>query len=300
MSANETQKLPFQKPTKIYISMGILLICTILAYHQTLSEIFRSWLNNQYYSHGFIIPVISFYLIYNEAKNNNDSELHFSLYKFIFIVTFLVVTIYISTISESLFISSLFMIIFLLGTIFLLFDRKFAHQCLFPLLFLIFMIPIPDSIFNLLIPPLQLIASRLGEILLEILGVPVLREGIYLHLAPFTIEVAESCSSMHTLIALSSLSFVIAFWLVDSIGKRVLIVASSIPLAIIANGFRLVLIVLLALFFGKDVFQTLLHPLSGKVFFLVALAFLILEAVALNKLSQTRIFASILSKKTIT
>jgi exosortase len=147
------------------------------------------------------------------------------------------------------------------------------------------MIPIPDVVFDLIIGPLQLTASMIGQIILRFLGVPVLRDGIYLHLAPFVVQVDKSCSSMHSLIALSSLSFVIAYLMMDTLGEKIVVVASSIPLAILANGFRLVLIILLALWKGEVIFQSFFHPLSGKLFFLAALFILFLEAELIKKLN---------------
>jgi exosortase len=128
----------------------------------------------------------------------------------------------------------------------------------------------------------------IGKIILRFLGIPVLRDGIYLHLAPFSIEVDKSCSSMHSLIALSALSFVIAYMMMESLGEKILVVASSIPLAILANGFRLVLIIMLALWKGEMIFQSFFHPLSGKLFFMGALFVLVLEAAAIKKLFRFR------------
>jgi len=88
-----------------------------------------------------------------------------------------------------------------------------------------------------------LTAAKLGEFVLQFLGVYVYRKDIYLNLAPITIKVMQSCSAMHSLIALSALSVIVAYLWVDSFKKRAIIVASSIPLAILANGFRLVLII---------------------------------------------------------
>jgi exosortase len=186
-----------------------------------------------------------------------------------------------------LFLSSIGMLIFIMGGILFLFGKDHLRAVLFPFLFLLFMIPVPDFVFDLIIGPLQLTASMIGKIILRILGVPVLRDGIYLHLAPFSIEVDKSCSSMHSLIALSSLSFVIAYLMMDTIGEKIIIVASSIPLAILANGFRLVLIILLALWMGEKVFESFFHPLSGKLFFLIALFILVLEAEMIKRLNRS-------------
>ena len=159
-----------------------------------------------------------------------------------------------------------------------------------------------------MIGPLQLTASMIGKIILRFFGIPVLRDGVYLHLASFSVEVDKTCSSMHSLIALSALSFVIAYMMMDSIGEKVVIVASSIPLAILANGFRLVLIILLALWKGEMIFKSFFHPLSGKLFFLLALFILVLEAELMKRVhrslatvfSNGRLFGSEKRKRPVT
>jgi exosortase/archaeosortase family protein len=92
---------------------------------------------------------------------------------------------------------------------------------------------------------------------------------------------------MHSLIALSALSFVIAYMMMESLGEKILVVASSIPLAILANGCRLVLIILLGLWMGEKVFASFFHPLSGKLFFLLALFILFLEAEMIKRLNRS-------------
>ena len=93
---------------------------------------------------------------------------------------------------------------------------------------------------------------------------------------------------MHSLIALSALSFVIAYMMTESLGEKILVVSSSIPLAILANGCRLVLIVLLALWMGEKVFASFFHPLSGKIFFVIALSVLVLETAVIKRLFRFR------------
>ncbi len=181
------------------------------------------------------------------------------------------------------------MLLFLIGRVLFLFGKDYLKILVFPILFLLFAVAIPDSVFALLIGPLQLTAAKLGEFILQFLRVPVFREGIYLNLAPMTIEVGKSCSAMHSLIALSALSVIVAYLWVDSFEKKFIIVASSIPLAILANGFRLVLIILLVLWKGNAVLDSFFHPLSGKLLFLGALSILVLEASILKRFGQLRV-----------
>jgi exosortase len=249
-------------------------------------ELYLAWLKNHYYYHGILIPLISFYLAYRSRgkliKCKNRPSLYGIIFAFSGIFVFFVESLFIN----DLFLSSFSMLIFLVGMVLLAFGKEYLRVLLFPIIFLIFMIPIPNFVFDSLIGPLQLIASKLGEIILRFLGISVHRDGIYLQLATLTIEIDKSCSSMHSLIALSSLSCVIAYLMTDTVGEKILIVISSIPLSILANGFRLVLIILLALWKGPVIFDSFFHPFSGKLFFLAALSVLIFEAEILSRINR--------------
>jgi exosortase len=265
----------------------LLILLTMLIYNSVMLELYHAWLKNHYYNHGFLIPLISFYLVIrNRTKLRNIKAIP-SLYGIIFALGGIFIFFLDKYFFKVLFLSSVGMLIFIMGGILFAFGKYHLRALLFPILFLLFMIPIPEFVFDLLIGPLQLTASRMGEVILRFFGVPVLRNGIYLYLAPFIIEVDKSCSSMHSLIALSALSFVIAYMMVDSMSERIMIVASSIPLAILANGFRLVLIIMLALWKGEMIFKSFFHPLSGKLFFLLALFILFLEAEMIKRLNRS-------------
>jgi exosortase len=208
------------------------ILLTIFVYHSVMLELFHAWLKNHYYNHGFLIPLISGYLVYKNWEKLKTISCKPSLYGILFALIGIFVLILDKYFFNTLFLSSVGMLIFIMGGILFTYGKGHLRVLLFPVLFLFFMIPIPEFVFDLVIGPLQLTASMIGKIILRFLRIPVLRDGIYLHLAPFSIEVDKSCSSMHSLIALSALSFVIAYMMMESIGERILIVASSVPLAL--------------------------------------------------------------------
>ncbi len=265
---------------KVYL-LGLL---TALIYHSVIVELVQAWMKNPYYNHGFLIPLISGYLVFRSKGRLKEAVTRPSLYGMVFAGFGILIFVVDRYVFKMLFFSSVGMLLFIIGGVLLILGKEHLRPLLFPILSLILMAPIPDFIFDQLFIPLQLMASRIGQIMPELLGIPVLREGIHLHLAPFSVTVDKSCSSMHSLIALSALSFIIAYMMADSIKGRALIVASSIPLAILANGFRLVLITLLALWLGKGIFDSFFHPLSGKLFFLLALSIIVFEAKGIKRI----------------
>ena len=269
-----------------WIRTGILLTATILIYHSVMMGLYRSWFNNHYYYHGFLIPVISIYIVFRNRDRLRKTERNTHPYGIILAILGIVIFLFAGFFYGSFFLSSTSMLIFLMGGVLFFFGKEYLKLLSFPILFLVFMIPMPEFAFNSLIGPLQLTAASIGEFLLQCLRIPVHREGIYLYLEPVTIEVAKSCSAMHSLIALSALSVIVAYVIVDSFRKKIIIVASSIPIAILANAFRLVLLILLILWMGEGVLDSFFHPLSGKLFFLGALSVLALEALFLKRLGR--------------
>jgi exosortase len=145
---------------------------------------------------------------------------------------------------------------------------------MFPLAFLLLMIPIPAIIFNQIAFPLQLLASRFGEVVLTIAGVPVLREGNVITLSNTTLEVAEACSGIRSLISLLTLAIVYGYAIDRRNWARVALALASIPVAIVANGVRVAGTGIAAHFVGPEAAQGFFHEFSGWLVFVVAFVML--------------------------
>ena len=100
------------------------------------------------------------------------------------------------------------------------------------------MIPLPAIVFNQVAFPLQILASRLGEVAISASGVPVLREGNVLLLPGRTLEVAEACSGIRSLLSLLMLAIILGYFTERRMGPRVAIAIAAIPIAVIANAIR--------------------------------------------------------------
>ena len=109
------------------------------------------------------------------------------------------------------------------------------------MLFLFFMVPLPQSLVNVVAFPLQLIAADFAVETLHLLHIPALREGNIIHLADTQLFVAEACAGLRSLMALGALAVVFAYFFRKNPIERVIIVASAIPIAIFVNAFRVAL-----------------------------------------------------------
>jgi exosortase len=166
----------------------------------------------------------------------------------------------------------------LIGIQILLLGREVFRILAFPLLFLFFMVPLPQSLVNVIAFPLQLIAADFAVETLHLLHIPALREGNIIHLADTQLFVAEACAGLRSLMALGALAVVFAYFFRKNPIERVIIVASAIPIAIFVNAFRVALTGYLAHRMGSAAAQGLIHQTEGVFTFGLAFGLLLVEA----------------------
>jgi exosortase len=161
-----------------------------------------------------------------------------------------------------------------IGLVVLLLGTRVFRVLAFPLLFLFLMVPLPQSLVNVVAFPLQLVAADLAVSTLHAIGVPALREGNIIHLASAQLFVAEACSGLRSLMALGTLAVVFAYFFRRNPVERVVIVLSAIPIAILVNAFRVGLTGYLTHRFGEGAAEGVIHQTEG--FFTFGLAFVLL------------------------
>jgi exosortase len=132
------------------------------------------------------------------------------------------------------------------------------------------MIPLPAIIFNQIAFPLQLLASRAGEMVISLAGIPVVREGNVLQLPSQTLEVAEACSGIRSLVSLIMLAIVLGHFTERRIGPRFLIALAAVPIAIVANAARVAGTGLASELVSPAAAEGFLHTFSGWLLFVVA------------------------------
>jgi exosortase len=156
----------------------------------------------------------------------------------------------------------------------LLFGKTATRAGYFSLLFLCLMVPLPNSLLNHVIYLLQLGSAWITEVLFDLLGVPVLREGFVFHLPRFTIEVAKECSGIRSSMALFILALLVAHFRLRSFWKKVLFLVCGLFLMILKNGIRIVSLTILAMHVDPSFLYGKLHHQGGVVFFILSLLLL--------------------------
>ena len=168
-----------------------------------------------------------------------------------------------------LFLQRTSILITLYGLLLLVGGAALLRALAFPLLLLPFMIPFPGVVYNEITFPLQLFASRVAEVALGLLGVPVYRDGNVLEIPSQRLDVAEACSGIRSLLSLSFLSLVYAYLFDQRVWMRWMLLAATLPIAIIANAGRITVTGLLSEV-NPELAQGVFHTMEGWVIFAVA------------------------------
>lgn len=278
---NTRNFLTLNIPSKLaFLSLFCL---TSLLYLPVLKDLVNDWSNDPNYSHGFIIPFMSAYLIW-EMKNKLASIEIKPSFAGVFVVVFGVLFYYLGDIAAELFTMRCSLIIVIFGLIIFNLGFSYFRLLFFPVLFLILMIPLPAIVFNKIAFPLQLLAAKSATFSLQICDIPVLRDGNVIHLSTTVLEVAEACSGIRSLISLITLGIIFAHFTHDELWKKAVLVLSTVPIAIFANGMRVSGTGILAHYFGEDVAQGFYHSFAGFLVFGVALLLLLVEDAILFRL----------------
>ena len=162
------------------------------------------------------------------------------------------------------------MIITLCGLFWYLFGRKFVVFSWFELLFLVFMVPWPYVIYFAATFPMQLFATKVTVAILNMIGMSAIAQGNVIHLPGYSLEVAEACSGLRSLISLLALGAVYARYSQKDLPRQIILFLSTIPIAIAANIFRVTFTAVGAYAVSRELAEDFLHELSGMMVFVVA------------------------------
>jgi exosortase len=245
----------------------------LLLYASVLKHLVAQWWSDPDYSHGFFVPLFSGYIFWRQRERWMKVEIkpsNFGLLVMLGAIGLLMV----GSLGAELFTARLSLLVLLAGMILFLAGWGFLRAVSFPLCFLIFMIPLPQIVYNQITFPLQLLASRFATFWLDLVHVPVLRDGNILVLSNYSLEVVEACSGIRSLMTLISLAVIYGYLLEPRLWVRILLVVLMVPSAIVSNAIRIMGAGMMAHRFGPEAAEGFLHEFSGWVIFLIALLLL--------------------------
>jgi len=157
-----------------------------------------------------------------------------------------------------------------------------------PFLILVFMVPLPQFIFNNLSAELQLISSQIGVAFIRLFDVSVYLEGNVIDLGSYKLQVVEACSGLRYLFPLMTLGFIAAYFFKGAFWKRAIIFLSSIPITVLMNSLRIGAIGVTVEYWGAAMAEGFLHDFEGWVIFMACTALLVLEMWLLARIGKER------------
>ncbi len=244
----------------------------IALYAPVLKRLVSQWYSDADYSHGFLVPLLSLYLIWQRREKLRQVVRRPSPWGML-VVLFSVGLLFLGSLGAELFLTRISIIGTICGLIVYFCGTALLRALAFPLVFLLFAIPIPALIYNEIVFPLQFLASRFATSTLEMLNLfPIMREGNVLILPNMSLEVVEACSGIRSLMSLLALAAGYGYLAERSTVVRWLLFLAMVPLAIISNGTRVMITALMANYIGPQAAEGFMHEFSGWVIFVVATA----------------------------
>jgi exosortase len=260
---------------RLAAAITILIASFVMLYWHVIGKLIHDWATDDNYSHGFLIVPLAAYFVWERRAKLRALQVQPTSWGLIVVAGSLIVLLG-GLLGAELFLSRIAILGTLIGGVLFVLGWQHLKVLVFPIAILLLMIPIPSIIFNQIVFPLQLLASRVGEASLSAAGIPVLREGNVIVLANTSLEVAEACSGIRSLISLLTLAIVYGYFTDPRSGVRTAIALSAIPVAIIANGLRVAGTGIAAHLYGPEAAQGFFHEFSGWLVFVAAFVMLFL------------------------
>jgi exosortase A len=241
----------------------------VLVYHETLVVLWRTWATNPNYSHGYLIPPVVAFLLWRDRRRYLTARGRGSLFGLVLIG--LALLGHIVSIRAGVFMTQGYSLVLLLFGLSLFFHGGRATRTVwFPLGYLVLMLPMPPYMMNVIAFRLKVFAARAGSGIAVKLGIPLARSGMTIHIPAGSLRIADPCSGLRSLIALVALGALFAYLTRGKTWKRVVLFASAVPLAVLANVIRIAVVCVVANIWGIDAALGFFHDLSGLLLFMIA------------------------------
>ena len=248
-----------------------------LAFFGPLRELMLASWRSEYYTYIPFIPFISAYLIHEERRNIFSSQ-EYSLPVGIMLIIISGLLLYVAYAHASfagsadhLSIITFLLIVLWVGGFTFFHGTRTLKAASFPLIFLLFAVPIPNAALVWTISILQAGSAEVSYWLLRIAGISVARDGFVFHLSNLDIEVAPQCSGIRSSLSLIITGVLAAYFFLKTGWARAILMVSIVPIAILKNGIRIAVLTILTLYWDKDFLSGDLHRKGGFVFFILAL-----------------------------
>lgn len=229
-----------------------------------------------YYTHIPIIPLISgFLMLRNRKKYFSDqttSPLPGIAITVVSVILYILATRSLSKTEYSIGMAIFSVILIFAGMLITLYGLKSFKKALFPIAFLLFAVPVPESLMDKVAIEIARASVHITDLLFNLIGIPFVRQGIEIYLPGYILVVGPECAGWRSSIALLILSLLAGHFFLKKFGHKLLLVALAIPMIIIKNGMRIVVLYLIAYFIDEKFMEPgFIHRSVGYGMFVVIL-----------------------------
>jgi exosortase D (VPLPA-CTERM-specific) len=262
------------------------LAIAIITYWAGLAEAVTRWGNQEEYSHGFLIPLVTLFILWEKRHLINATKGP-PMWSGVLVSVIAVIIFIVGEISALYLLIQYSFVMMLLG-LSMIYVGRATKYTLAPILLLLFAIPLPYVVEVVLTAKLQLFSSWLGVQVIRLFQIPVFLEGNIIDLGVYQLQVVEACSGLRYLFPLMSLGFIAAYFYQAAFWKRATVFLMTIPITIFMNSFRIGVIGVMVDNWGISMAEGFLHDFEGWIIFMACAALLFLLVVLLEKIAPSR------------
>lgn len=273
------------KNHKSFIGGGLLLLVALAAvYWPVVIPMVKQWGSDPNYSHGYLVPLIAAYMAWMRKDDLLNSSPQPSLTGLL-LFAFGLVMLLIGFLGTEYFTMRSSLVVVVAGSILYLLGWEVFKILLAPLCYLLLMVPIPYIIYDAAAFPLKLLVTEVSVLSMKALGIVVWQEGNILMFPNITLEVADACSGLRSIISLLALGAAYAFVLHHKARDRVILILSTLPIAVFTNCLRVIATGILAQYFGSAAAEGFFHEFAGLFVFGAAVVMFVALGACLKRWS---------------
>ncbi len=267
---------------KSILLIGLLSFLILFLFFEVFYELYLNWLHDANYSHGFLVPLISFYFVWQQWDKIKALPVQ-PVNSGLLIILFSLFILLVGVAAQEFYSIRSSFIFLLAGIVVFLLGWRWLKGLILPIGFLFFMIPLPYIIYDFMAFPLKLFVAKFSVIILKLMGVVVLREGNIIMFPHTVLEVADACSGLRSLMSLLALGVALAVFSQNKNSRRLILVVLTIPIALLTNMLRVIGTGFLAQHYGAAAAEGFFHEFAGMAVFILAMVLLFAASGMLRK-----------------
>jgi exosortase D (VPLPA-CTERM-specific) len=274
-------------PVQAWVALGLALALGAYASGAGLLNMLEIWGRKDEYSHAYVIPAISAFLIWQKRSELAATPFEGS-WAGVFLVIAGILLGLLGQLSTVYTIQQFGLMVVISGLVLAVVGWRAMRYFWMPLLLLFLVIPLPNFIQVKVSAGMQLLSSAIGVWFLRLMDISVFLEGNVIDLGIYQLQVVEACDGLRYLFPLMTLGLVIAYFYKGAMWKRVLIFCSSIPITILMNSIRIAMIGWMVEHWGIGMAEGFLHDFQGWAVFMVSFALMVLLMIGLSAVGKDR------------